>query len=126
MKTLLFYLFISGFITPQQINIAEITKAISQGDISTLGRYLDNSVELGILDKEDIYNQQDAVKLLKEFFDQYPPKSYSPVHQGTSQSQDSIYCIGNLVTNQATFRVYIYMRVSGEQHLIQEIRLDKE
>lgn len=126
MKTIMLYLLISGFTLPHEINIAEITKAFSQGDITTLSRYMDNSVELGILDKEDIYNQKDATKLLETFFEKYPPKTYSPVHQGTSQSKDSVYCIGNLVTSAATFRVYIYMRVSGEKHLIQEIRLDKE
>lgn len=123
---MLIFLLTGSLVFSAGLNIAEITKAFSEGDIETLSAYLDDSVELGIIDDEDIYDQKEALKVLKSFFEKYPPRAYSQVHQGTSKSKDSVYCIGNLVTQDATFRVYIYMRVSGETHLIQEIRMDKE
>ncbi|MCB0521576.1 MAG: DUF4783 domain-containing protein, partial [Saprospiraceae bacterium] len=46
--------------------------------------------------------------------------------QGASKGQDSQYCIGNLVASSGTFRVYVYMKVSGGKYLIQELRFDKE
>jgi len=126
MKNIALYLLITAIGYLPEANIAEITKALSEGNASTLSRYFDDAVEVGILEKEDVYNSSQASKILGDFFKQYPPKSYAQVHQGSSKSKDSIYCIGNLATDNGTFRVYIYMRVNGKQHLIQELRLDKE
>lgn len=126
MKNIALYLLITAIGYLPEANIAEITKALSEGNTSTLSRYFDDAVEVGILEKEDVYNSSQASKILGDFFKQYPPKSYAQVHQGSSKSKDSIYCIGNLATDNGTFRVYIYMRVNGKQHLIQELRLDKE
>lgn len=108
-------------------NLAEITRAINAGDADGLGRYFDESVEIAVLDQEDVYNKAQAIAVMKTFFAQNKPKTFSQVHQGTSKGNDSQYCIGNLVTaNNQTFRVYIYMKVNGSQYLIQELRFDKE
>ena len=63
---------------------------------------------------------------LQNFFAKYQPKNFHQVHQGTSKGKDSQYLIGNLTTNNTTFRVYLYMKVAGSKYLIQEIRFDKE
>mgnify|MGYP003564756667 CR=1 FL=1 len=126
MKTVIFCVLASSLPMIGGLNVAEITRAIGRGDADGISVYFDESVELAILDDEDVYSKQVAAKKLKAFFAQYPPRGYSQVHRGTSKSKDSIYCIGNLTTEQAVFRVYIYMRVNGEQHLIQEVRFDKE
>lgn len=107
-------------------NLASITKAISSGDAETLGQYFDDSVEIAVLNQEDVYNKAQAVQVMKKFFSQNKPTSFSQVHQGTSKGQDSQYCIGNLTTATGTFRVYIYMKVVGSNYLVQELRFDKE
>lgn len=108
------------------INMDAITRAISAGDVATLGQYLDETVEIAVMDNEDLYDKSQALPVLKGFFGKYQPKSFSQVHQGTSKGSDSVYCIGNLVTSQGAFRVYIYMRVEGSKYWIQELRFDKE
>ncbi len=107
-------------------NLAAISKALSEGNVAALEQYLDDQVEISILDQEDIYRKEDAVKVLKEFFSKNKPSAFSQVHQGASKGQDSQYCIGNLVANSGTFRVYIYLKVVNGKHLIQELRFDKE
>lgn len=107
-------------------NLSAISKALSEGNVAALEQYLDNQVEISILDKEDVYRKDEAVRVLKEFFSQNKPSSFSQVHQGASKGQDSQYCIGNLVANTGTFRVYIYLKVVNGKHLIQELRFDKE
>jgi len=106
-------------------NLADITRAISTGDVATLGQYFDESVEVAVLDAEDVYNKTQAVQVLRKFFSEYKPVSFSQVHQGTSKGQDSQYCIGNLTTNSATFRVYIYIKIQNGKHLVQELRFDR-
>jgi len=126
MKTMIFCILAGSIPVLSGLNVAEITRAISRGDADGISAYFDDSVELAILNEEDVYNRTEASNKLRTFFSQYPPKGYSQVHRGTSKSKDSVYCIGNLITDKAVFRVYIYMRVNGEQHLIQEVRFDKE
>ncbi len=109
-----------------QSSLVDITQAIGNGNADKLGMYFDDKVEVAVLDQEDVYNKTQAVGVVKGFFSKNQPRSFSQVHQGTSPGKDSEYCIGNLVTNGATFRVYIYMKVEGNKHFIQELRFDKE
>lgn len=126
MKTIIICVLASSLPIISGLNVAEITRAISRGDAEGISVYFDDSVELAILNDEDVYSKAEASKKLKAFFKEYPPRGYTQVHRGTSKSKDSVYCIGNLTTDKAIFRVYLYMRVNGEQHLIQEVRFDKE
>lgn len=126
MKTLLFLLFFSSLATTNDFSLASITKAMNTGDAEALGQYFDNSIELSVLDNEDIYNKAQAIQIVKDFFSQHQPKSFSQLHHGSSPASDSQYCIGNLVTSDSTYRVYIYMKMSAGKTVIQEIRFDKE
>jgi len=126
MKTLLFLLFFSSLTTTNDFSLASITKAMNTGDAEALGQYFDNSIELSILDNEDIYDKAQAIQIVKNFFSQHQPKSFSQLHHGSSPASDSQYCIGNLVTSDSTYRVYIYMKMGAGKTVIQEIRFDKE
>lgn len=126
MKFFLFMFLLSPFINFAQANLPEITRTINSGDADALGRYFDQSVEIAVLNQEDVYNKAQAIQVLKDFFAKNQPRSFSKVHEGTSKAQESQYCIGNLVTSGGAFRVYIYMKVSGNNFLIQELRFDKE
>jgi hypothetical protein len=107
-------------------NIADITRAISAGDAETLGQYFDETVEVAVLDQEDMYNKARAVQIVKSFFASNQPSGFKEVHQGSSKGADSQYVIGNMTTSSGTFRVYIYMQVSGGDFRIQEIRFDQQ
>lgn len=128
MKNLLFaFILMVPFVgSANNVNLSGITDAISKGDAAELSKYFDQSVEIALLDEEDVYNKTQAVTIVKDFFASNKPTSFSQVHQGTSKGQDSKYCIGNLTTTSATFRVYIYMKVVGQKYTIQELRFDKE
>lgn len=106
--------------------LADISRALGAGNADELGQYFDQSVEVAILDEEDVYDKARAVQVVKQFFSRYQAKSFSQVHQGVSKGSDAQYCIGNLVTSNGTFRVYLYMKVTGGKFLIQEMRFDKQ
>ncbi|MGK0365724.1 MAG: hypothetical protein ACI85O_002792 [Saprospiraceae bacterium] len=111
--------------TGEETNIDAITKALSSGDAETLGSFFDESVEVAILDVEDIYDKPEAIQKVKSFFSQNKPSAFSQVHQGSSKGNDSQYCIGNMTAGGKTFRVYVYLGNTGNKTLIQEIRFDK-
>lgn len=126
MKSLLFFAFLLPTVHQPSANLSAITQAISQGDATTLGSYFDESVEISILEKDDIYSKSDAIGVIKQFFGQYRPSGWSTVHKGAARNNDSQYCIGNLNANGKTFRVYIYLKEKGGRQLIQELRFDRE
>ena len=127
MKNLMLLILLAPWLySSENANLANITKAISEGNADALGQYFDQTVEVAVLDKEDVYNKAQAVSIVRKFFAENKPTSFSQVHKGASPNNDSQYCIGNLSAGGKTFRVYIYMKVSGGQYLIQELRFDKE
>lgn len=103
---------------------SEITKAIGKGDIETLAQYFDETVEICILDLEDLLDKDEAKAAIKSFFEKNKPNSFQVVHNGTSKGQDSKYFIGDLNTNTSMFRVYVYMKNTSDSYLIQEIRFE--
>ena len=115
-----------AFVNIEQQNLDAITKAISSGNADALGQYFDSNVEVAVMDKEETYSKAEAIKVVKEFFAKNKPSSFKQVHQGASKGQDSQYCIGNMTATSGTYRVYIYMKVSGGKGVIQELRFDKE
>lgn len=103
-----------------------ITQAMGAGDVATLSKYMDETVEIALPGNEDSYQKTKALELLKGFFGKNTPKAFSLAHQGSSKGSDSLYCIGNLATINGTFRVYIYLHADEDEYLIQELRIDKE
>lgn len=121
MKNLMFLILLVPFFAATQ-SLDTISKALSRGDAESLSTYFDANVEID----DDFYDKDDAKEVVKKFFAKNPPKSFSLIHQGTSKGEDSKYFIGNLNAGGRTFRVYVYMKKSGGQSLIQELRFDKE
>jgi len=115
-----------GMVNGGSFNLAAITKAISDGNADALGNFFDSTVEVAVMDNEEVYSKAEAINIVKDFFNKNKPSSFSQVHHGASKGQDSQYCIGNMVASSGTFRVYVYMKVSGGKYLIQELRFDKE
>jgi hypothetical protein len=127
MKKLLFLLLIApsiAMVTAQ--NMSSISKAIGTGDANTLAQYFDDKVEVSILDDENLYDRNAAKQALQNFFTKHKPQSYNQVHDGTSKGAGSKYTIGNLKAGSKVFRVYVYMKVSGANHTIQEISISED
>lgn len=103
----------------------QIFQAIGDGDAEKLSQFFSENVEVALLDNEDLYSKTEAGKLVSEFFTDYPVKNFSEVHRGNSRDNVSQYCIGNLVTDEGTFRVYIYISSEAGESVIQELRFDQ-
>jgi hypothetical protein len=103
---------------------AGISIAFKAGNAAELSKYLNSTVELTLLDKEDFYKKNVAEAILKDFFVSYPTKDFILSHQGAKN--DVQYAIGNLVTERGEFRVYFLLKKVGEDLLIHQIRIESE
>ena len=102
-----------------------IKNALATGDVDGLGRYFGESVEISIMEKEQIYSKSQALDAVRAFFSQNKPKGFAQMHTGKNKGNDDEYCIGNLTTGGATYRVYLYLMMGSGQPTIKEIRFDK-
>jgi hypothetical protein len=106
----------------EQTNIpAEISVAIKSGNASELAKYMNPTVELLLLDKEDFYKKNVAETILKDFFNEYQAKDFTIRHQGAKN--DAQYAIGNLKTMKGDFRVYFLLKKVDQELLIHQIRI---
>jgi hypothetical protein len=108
-----------------QIKIPEgISMAIKAGNAGELSRYMNSTVELLLLDKEDFYKKNVAETILKDFFTEYQTKDFTVLHQGAKN--DAQYAIGNLKTEKGDFRVYFLLKKVDQELLIHQIRIESD
>lgn len=112
--------------TPQeQTKIpAGISLAIKSGNATELSKYMNSTVELLLLDKEDFYRKNVAETILKDFFNEYHAKDFIIRHQGAGK--DAQYAIGNLETEKGSFRVYFLLKKVDQELLIHQIRIEPD
>jgi hypothetical protein len=103
---------------------AGIAIAIKAGNASELARYMNSTIELLLLDKEDFYKKNVAETILKDFFAEYHTKDFTIRHQGAKN--DAQYAIGNLTTEKGDFRVYFLLKKVDQELLIHQIRIESD
>jgi hypothetical protein len=112
-------------ITQEQTKIpAGISLAIKSGNAAELSKYMNSTVQLLLLDKEDFYKKNVAETILKDFFNEYQSKDFIIRHQGAKT--DAQYAIGNLETEKGTFRVYILLKKVDKELLIHILRIEPD
>ena len=101
-----------------------ISIAIKAGNAAELSKYMNSTIELLLLDKEDFYKKDAAETILKDFFNEYQTKDFTIRHQGAKN--DAQYAIGNLKTEKGDFRVYFLLKRVDQELLIHQIRIEPD
>ena len=101
-----------------------IAIAIKAGNATELSKYLNSTVEILLLQKEDFYRKNVAETILRDFFNEFKTKSFTIRHQGARN--DAQYAIGNLKTEKGDFRVYFLLKTIGREQLIHQIRIEHD
>ena len=101
-----------------------ISIAIKAGNAAELSKYMNSTIELLLLDKEDFYKKNVAETILKDFFAEYQTKDFTIRHQGAKN--DAQYAIGNLKTEKGDFRVYFLLKKVDQELLIHQIRIESD
>jgi hypothetical protein len=101
-----------------------ISIAIKAGNAAELSKYMNSTIELLLLDKEDFYKKNVAETILRDFFNEYQTKDFTIRHQGAKN--DAQYAIGNLKTEKGDFRVYFLLKKVDQELLIHQIRIEPD
>jgi hypothetical protein len=100
-----------------------VVDALRSGNTSVLSGYFNSSIELAILDQEDIYTRQQAELIIKEFFAKHVPSSFVILHKGGKEG--SQYAIGNLTTSSGNFRVTLLIKQKDNKPFIHQLRFEE-
>lgn len=101
-----------------------ISIAIKAGNSAELAKYMNSTIELLLLQKEDFYKKNAAEAILRDFFRDYPTKDFIIRHQGAKS--DAQYAIGSLKTEKGDFRVYFLLKKVDQNLLIHQIRIETD
>ena len=85
---------------------------------------MNETVELVILEKENVYSKTQAEQILKNFFVSHKPTSFEVLHNGGSDK--SKYYIGTLKTERKAFRVYYLLKTKNDKTLIYQLRIESD
>ncbi|MBP5589084.1 MAG: DUF4783 domain-containing protein [Bacteroidales bacterium] len=123
---LLLLFFVPTNISAQdQISIPDgISIAFKAGNATELTKYMNSTIELLLLDKEDFYKKNVAETVLKDFFNSNQTKDFVIRHQGARNNAQ--YAIGSLSTEKGNYRVYFLSKSTNGQSLIHQIRIEEE
>jgi len=83
------------------------------------------SVDLIIIDEEDVYSKAQAEQILRSFFSKYPPVKSAVIHR-LNTNPNYRYGALSLATKNGTFRVSITMKKTGSAFFITELRIETE
>ena len=101
-----------------------LEKYIAKGDAEALSAWFTTSLEIDILGRSNITSKQQAKQILKDFFSENTPKSFSFSHR--SGKAPMKYAVGSLNAGGNKFRVIIFVKTTAEGNYIEQIRIEKE
>jgi len=122
----LFFHFSSN--TGLQADIVEdLAVQLKTGSSKEIAKNFASSVELLIIDQEDVYSKAQAEQILKDFFVKNPPIKATIIHRINS-NPNFRYGIFSLQTKNLKFRVNVTLmhQKSTNTFLITELRIEKE
>ena len=90
----------------------EIVQALVNGDVKTLGRFFDASVDLSLNSNQGVYAKSQAEQILKTFFSDNAPAGGKFTYKHlTSYNKDNVqYYIGELHTGKGLYRLTVFMK----------------
>lgn len=129
MKPLLAFLLLLLHFPTNQAYQADIVDDLSAdfraGNSKEIAKNFASSIELIIIDQEDVYNKAQAEQILKDFFVKNPPNRTTIIHR-LSNSPNYRLGILSLGTKNGKFRVTITLKKSGNNFLISELRIEPD
>ncbi len=129
MKPLLYFMVLFVHFFPLGTNQGDIIDSLSAnfktGNSKEIASHFSSSIDLIIIDEEDVYSKAQAEQILKSFFTKYVPVKSSVIHR-LNTNPNYRYGALSLVTKADTLRVSITMKKHGNAFLITELRIETE
>jgi hypothetical protein len=121
--TILFILlFTISYSVKSQVVSDGIVTAFKTGNATEIAKSYNSSVELIILEKEQVCSKPQAEIILKDFFAKNKPTDFKIIHQGSKDVTK--FAIGNLTCGAKVYRVNFLFKAKDNQSLIHQLRIE--
>jgi hypothetical protein len=118
----LFFAFVGlGATHSRQDALEAVLSALKTGNASNLALRFEETVELTLPDQTGTTSRSQGQVQLAHFFDKYPVTTFELKHKG--KSPGGSYAMGTLKTQQADYRVNVFLRGKGGKELVRELRI---
>ncbi len=99
-----------------------ISKYISQGDAESLSAWFADNLDVSIGSRSNNCSKSQARQILKGFFENNPPRSFSISH--TAGKGNMKYAIGTLKTGGEAFLLTLFVNIDGNGYKIQHLKIE--
>jgi len=103
--------------------IAATAELIKKVNIHDFAKTFASSIDLTILDQEDVYSAAQAEIVLEGFFKNNAVKSVTIIHKVTS-NPNVRFAVFNVVTANGTYRTSVSLKLTEGQFLVNELRIE--
>lgn len=100
-----------------------ISAAIRAGNATALSKYFTATVDITLINVEDVYSKDQAELILNRFFSQNVPSTFVVKHEGKSK-RDDYYYIGDLNTSKGTYRLSFFLKKGQNGFQIKQLRIE--
>jgi hypothetical protein len=114
--TLILSIFLSTFIVQAQGEdqvFNSIANIFTQNNYQEFSKYFANTLDMTLEDEDGTYGKQQALVLIKDFFESHETKSFRVKHIGSSNERTN-YAVCELKSNSKTYSVYILLNKQSE------------
>lgn len=105
--------------------VDQIKEAIKAGSAKELSKHLNQTIDVTIDGKLQNYSKAQAEFVLRDFFKAHPPSDFNIIHQGSSKGGQP-FAIGEYISGADKYRVWMKIKTSNKDQLIQEISFVKQ
>lgn len=102
-----------------------VAELVRKGSARELAQHFNNFLQLQLPDDDGRYSKTQGEFIIKRFFTNYPPKSFTILHQGSS-NDGSLYYIGSYISDKGSFRTYYLLKAVDNKLLIHQFRVESE
>ncbi len=110
---------------PSDAQLKEISNAIRTGNSKELSKHFNSMVELTLPSIEGSYSKMQAEMILKAFFEQNPPKTFSVEYVAVS-TRTVKTVIGQYENANAKYSIYFLLKSVDGQPRIQKLQFEVE
>lgn len=103
--------------------IDDLSSYFKAGNSKEIAKNFAPTIELIIIDEEDVYSKAQGEQILKDFFNKHTPVKTSIFHR-INNSQNYRFGVILVSTSKETFRVSITMKKFNTSFLITELRVE--
>lgn len=104
--------------------IDNIANLIRLGNAHELSKFFAPSVEITIMDQEDVYSKVQAELILDKFFSQNKPRSVKMLHKVNS-NPNYRFGVLILISDKGTYRIAYTLKEADKNLMLIELRIEK-